>query len=145
MNIYEKKKFFLIIFDTMIKIFDDLSKQILKGKIDIEALNEFLEQEENENNFIININGEIIKKENNMRGGNNEEWYYKIYNKVYNWIVKILKIVKNIFPKSEEKEICGIINIGNNCYLNAGLQILSRCHKLVKLLINSDYVQEEEN
>jgi len=131
----------------MIKIFDDLSKQILKGNIDIEALNEFLEQEENENNFIININnGEIIKKEKSIRGENREnkeEWYYKIYNKVYNWIIQILKIVKNILPNSEEKKICGIINIGNNCYLNAGLQILSRCHGLVKLLINSDYEKDE--
>ena len=127
----------------MIKIFDDLSKQILKVNIDIEALNEFLEQEENEINFIINTNGEIIKKENYIREENNEEWYYRIYNKVYNWILKILKIAKNIIPKSKEKEVCGIINIGNNCYLNAGLQILSRCHKLVKILINSDYEKDE--
>ena len=44
----------------MIKIFDDLSKIIINSKIDIEALNEFLEEEENENNFIINSYGQIV-------------------------------------------------------------------------------------
>ena len=131
---------------SMIKIFDDLSKKIIKDKIDIEALNEFLEQEENENNFIIDFNGEIIKKEGEITEEsreNNREWYYNIYNKVYNWLSKIIKIVKNILPSSKENDICGIINIGNNCYLNAGLQILSRCHSLIKLLLKSDYEKDE--
>lgn len=29
------------------------------------------------------------------------------------------------------KNICGIINLGNNCYLNSGLQILASCRELI--------------
>ena len=33
-------------------------------------------------------------------------------------------------------KICGITNLGNNCYLSSGLQILASCEELVKLLKN---------
>jgi ubiquitin C-terminal hydrolase len=33
-------------------------------------------------------------------------------------------------------KICGITNLGNNCYLNSGLQILASCEELVKLIKN---------
>ena len=69
----------------MNKALDDLSKQIINDKIDIEALNEFLEHEENENNFMINNNGQIIEKKSRIRMGseeNDEKWLYRIYNKV---------------------------------------------------------------
>jgi len=129
----------------MIKIFDDLSKIIINSKIDIEALNEFLEEEENENNFIINSYGQIIKREVMTKGESEESklsWLNKIKDKVYDLFIKIFKVI-NIFGKNEEKELCGIINIGNNCYLNAGLQILSRCYPLFKLLLNSNYENDE--
>jgi ubiquitin C-terminal hydrolase len=32
--------------------------------------------------------------------------------------------------------ICGIANLGNNCYLSSGLQILASCNELVKLIQN---------
>ena len=32
------------------------------------------------------------------------------------------------------KKICGIKNLGNNCYLNSGLQILASCEELVDLI-----------
>ena len=131
----------------MNKALDDLSKQIINGKIDIEALNEFLEHEENENNFMINNNGQIIEKKSRIRMGseeNNDKWLYIIYNKVYKWLKLILEIIKNkLNLNDEEKNICGIINIGNNCYLNAGLQILSRCYPLIKVLFSSDYKKDE--
>ena len=33
-----------------------------------------------------------------------------------------------------DPNICGIINVGNNCYLNSGLQIIASCKELVKEL-----------
>ena len=38
-----------------------------------------------------------------------------------------------------EKKPCGIINYGNNCYLNSGLQILAACDKFVEELKNDKY------
>ena len=40
---------------------------------------------------------------------------------------------KSVYIKNNLKltsEVCGIFNIGNNCYLNSGLQILASCDKL---------------
>lgn len=31
-------------------------------------------------------------------------------------------------------QICGILNLGNNCYLNSGLKILASCKELVDQL-----------
>jgi ubiquitin C-terminal hydrolase len=39
--------------------------------------------------------------------------------------------------------IVGIINVGNNCYLNAGLQILSRCYPLLIELLRSNYKNDQ--
>ena len=36
-------------------------------------------------------------------------------------------------------EVCGIINIGYNCYLNSGLQILASCEQLVYELDNISF------
>ena len=33
-----------------------------------------------------------------------------------------------------DSEVCGMKNLGNNCYLNSGLQILASCEELVDLL-----------
>jgi ubiquitin C-terminal hydrolase len=40
-------------------------------------------------------------------------------------------------------KVCGIKNIGNNCYLNSGLQILASCEELVKIL--SEYKFNKNN
>ena len=48
---------------------------------------------------------------------------------------------KNRSLKSNS-DVCGIINLGNNCYLNSGLQILASCEKLIFYLnrtVNYDY------
>ena len=37
----------------------------------------------------------------------------------------------------------GLKNFGNNCYLNAGLQILSRCYPLLKELLKSNYEKDQ--
>ena len=43
------------------------------------------------------------------------------------------------FNYIENKRICGIKNIGNNCYLNSGLQIIVSCVELVDLLQQDKY------
>ncbi len=35
-------------------------------------------------------------------------------------------------------KICGITNLGNNCYLSSGLQILASCEELVKVIKNNE-------
>lgn len=63
----------------MTKTFNDLSKQIINGKIDIEAFELIFRTRRNEINFEIN-NWQIIKKESRIRmksEENNDEWYYK--------------------------------------------------------------------
>ena len=44
---------------------------------------------------------------------------------------------RGVTNKAKEKgyELCGIKNIGNNCYLNSGLQILARCPSFADKLI----------
>ena len=51
-----------------------------------------------------------------------------------------------LYKKEEEIEhppFVGLINIGNNCYLNAGLQILSRCYPLLIELLKKNYEKNE--
>ena len=47
---------------------------------------------------------------------------------------------KSYINESEDSssKICGIINLGNNCYLNSGLQILASCDELVYELFGPD-------
>ena len=110
---------------------DDLTKQIQDNNIDIKALNEFIQEEENEE-FQLNENGEIMNKISNE----------SIIKKILNFIMQIL-IALNFINEKEEKNICGIINVGNTCYINAGLQILSRCYPLIKELLQSNYENNE--
>ena len=58
------------------------------------------------------------------------------------WIIRLLK------KKDEEDDLdyahfVGLNNVGNNCYLNAGLQILSRCYPLLKELLKSNYEKDQ--
>jgi ubiquitin C-terminal hydrolase len=51
----------------------------------------------------------------------------------------------DINKTERKKKLCGIINYGNNCYFNSGLQILATCKKLVEELkksknINSGFI-----
>lgn len=119
----------------MLNIVDSLNRQILDSKIDIETLNELIQYEENGNKFTINEKGEIICEKIVS------PWYSKIFSKIKDLIIKILKIISSLNEK-EENQINGIINISNNCYLNAGLQILSRCYPLFIELLNSNYEKD---
>lgn len=42
-------------------------------------------------------------------------------------------------------QICGILNLGNNCYLNSGLKILTSCKELVDQLKKSNYNGTDKN
>jgi ubiquitin C-terminal hydrolase len=54
----------------------------------------------------------------------------------HNSMIEEKKIINNktIETTNAFKKPCGIINYGNNCYLNSGLQILATCEKFVKEL-----------
>ena len=45
------------------------------------------------------------------------------------------------YDYSGSSKICGIINLGNNCYLNSGLQILASCRELVSELNKTNSTQ----
>ena len=53
------------------------------------------------------------------------------------------KVIENTSEVYENINICGIKNIGNNCYLNSGLQIIARCESLVnelKKITNNNFI-----
>ena len=114
----------------------NISNLIKYSKIDIKALNEFLKREENggDNFLTIKEDGQIIYEQKNPSFLNNikEKWNF-----IKNFILKLLGII------NEEEQFCGIMNISNNCYLNAGLQILSRCHPLFMTLFQLNYEKNE--
>ena len=56
---------------------------------------------------------------------------------------------KNDHDSHEEKKkiflklkLCGIKNYGTNCYLNSGLQIISKCEKFIHWLLKNNFPQE---
>ncbi len=71
-------------------------------------------------------NGCYINNTNNNRTINDIDFSRRQTNEVQ-------KTANNKSNKTIKKP-CGIINYGNNCYLNSGLQILATCDKFVKEL-----------
>ena len=70
--------------------------------------------------------------------------FFKIESVVL-WIIRLLRLLEK---KDEEDDLdyahfVGLNNVGNNCYLNAGLQILSRCYPLLKELLKSNYEKDQ--
>ena len=59
------------------------------------------------------------------RNSNNEETYYNEKSELF-----------------KSFNLCGIRNYGSNCYLNSGLQILSRCDKFINWLNDTEYPEE---
>ena len=53
------------------------------------------------------------------------------------------EINKNINNEKKQYSLCKIYNYGFNCYMNSGLQIISRCDKFREWLKNSYYPKEE--
>ena len=61
----------------------------------------------------------------------------------WDWFLSKITFWKKDDSSKEKQTFVGLINIGNNCYLNAGLQILSRCYPLVKVLLESNYQEDK--
>ena len=45
----------------------------------------------------------------------------------------------NSYSLNNNSEICGIKNLGNNCYLNSGLQILASCEEFLDILDTEEF------
>ena len=61
----------------------------------------------------------------------------------WDWFLSKITFWKKDDSSKEKQTFVGLINIGNNCYLNAGLQILSRCYPLIKVLLESNYQEDK--
>jgi len=59
------------------------------------------------------------------------------------WICRLFSSCLKKEEGGNDPKFVGLINIGNNCYLNAGLQILSRCYPLMNELLKSNYERDE--
>ena len=69
-------------------------------------------------------NSQINKVFQSNRSLNNQKYYFqKKYEDDYNY---------------NKSRVCGIRNLGNNCYLSSGLQILASCKELMKFLNNNE-------
>jgi len=95
----------------------------------IEKINEKMY---NNKALIINTkNVNLVEQRNKKRG-------------CLDWICGLFcSCIKEKEDVQEKPKFVGLINIGNNCYLNAGLQILSRCYPLLKELLKSNYEKDE--
>ena len=78
-------------------------------------------KETSNNNKSSNENKEINNKTSNNNIKDTKKYYY---------------YKENLF---KEYGLCGIKNYGANCYLNSGLQIISRCNIFIDWLKKSDY------
>lgn len=81
----------------------------------------------------------LISKINSNHTDDNQNIHYNNISTDNNNIITLKKVkisYESIIPNeaSGNKKPCGIINYGNNCFLNSGLQILSSCNKLIKEL-----------
>jgi len=88
-------------------------------------------------------NSEIIAKPKNIKYNESNERQKGCFE----WFCELIFGCQKEENQNEiHKEIphfVGLINIGNNCYLNAGLQILSRCYLLLKELLKNNYEKDE--
>ena len=91
------------------------------NNIDMELLNQYIQRNNDEDDIIlIKKNKTIVLKSNKSKN---------IFMIIIDWFIDILS-------SSNDVKFCGIQNIGNNCYLNSGLQILARCYPFVIELLN---------
>jgi ubiquitin C-terminal hydrolase len=124
---------------------DDHEKIFINNKIKENANNSKIDKEK-ENNNIINKNKGYNDNQNFSNVNNN------IKNKNINNNQDKINDDDNDSSSQEDdndngninyyqndSEVCGIKNLGNNCYLNSGLQILASSEELVKLLNKEKY------
>ena len=76
-------------------------------------------------NVDININNNQKNKNDDSNDSSDEEENYYNRNEIINF--------------QNDSDVCGIKNLGNNCYLNSGLQILASCEELVNFLNKGKY------
>jgi ubiquitin C-terminal hydrolase len=95
----------------------------------------------NNNYFIDNVNTSNITNINSKNNAminnclsNNNQQLKTNSNSIEDNDILMTEISDNSYDINKIKEPCGIINYGNNCYLNSGLQILATCEKFVKEL-----------
>ena len=95
----------------------------------IEKLNEFINESSCKTSIIEVNNAKITETKKVQKGC--WEWFCGLFG--------CYQKEDNI----ESQNFVGLINIGNNCYLNAGLQILSRCYPLLIELLKSNYEKDK--
>ena len=108
------------------KNINDLQMQI-KSDNDgyyIERLNQMINESKN-NGLIINSKNVKFIGQKHKKG-------------CWEWFLGIFGCYK-VEDEEDAPNFVGLVNIGNNCYLNAGLQILSRCYPLLIELLNYNY------
>ena len=72
-----------------------------------------------------------------------KESYLKKFMEWLKYAKELLFKIKSLVTFENEGNFCKIINISNNCYLNSGLQILSRCDPLIESLLACNYENNE--
>ena len=112
------------------KNINDLQIQIKSYNDDyyIEKLNQ-MKNESNNNGMIINSKNIKYVGQKHTKG-------------CWEWFLGFFGCYK-MEDEEETPNFVGLVNIGNNCYLNAGLQILSRCYPLIIELLNYNYDQDK--
>ncbi len=88
------------------------------------------------NYYTNNINTNVHDNNNSMLnyfGSNNNQRINNNCNLEVNDTL-MTEMENKSYDTNKIKKPCGIINYGNNCYLNSGLQILATCEKFVKEL-----------
>ena len=110
-------------------------------------------EESKKDNNRTNSNGNKVNKKNQnnsiiqLDSRKNKDDYYVSSSAYGSGVINNINIINNANhtlvytsnrstnqAKTNEKDLCGIKNIGNNCYLNSGLQILARCSSFSKKL-----------
>ena len=95
----------------------------------IEKLNYLIHGSDNESLIIKNKNDQFMRQ--NVKSKGCLERFCELF--------RINKKEDN----DENFQFVGLVNVGNNCYLNAGLQILSRCYPLIIELLKCNYEKNE--
>jgi len=122
----------------MDNIINNISNIVTNSGIDIDALNKFLHKIGKKNNFQMSVtnDGKIIYD-------TPKESYLKKFMEWLKYAKELLFKIKSLVTFENEENFCKIINISNNCYLNSGLQILSRCDPLIESLLSCNYENNE--